>query len=122
MRIIWVSIGVLALGCGMVGLILPLVPTTPFLLLAAFAFARSSPRLHRWLVTHRRLGPPIDAWCTHGAIGRRTKWFAIGLMPCMLAGSWFAGVGQIILLVQALVLTGAALFIVTRPTTPVDQP
>jgi uncharacterized membrane protein YbaN (DUF454 family) len=52
------------------GVVLPMMPTTPFLLLATFAFARSSLRLHDWLVAHPRLGPPINDWRAHGAVSR----------------------------------------------------
>jgi uncharacterized protein len=53
------GVGTLSLGLGFLGIALPLVPATPFLLLAAYCFARSSPRLHNWLVEHRLLGGPI---------------------------------------------------------------
>ena len=60
LKVLWLTLGLLATACGVAGIVLPLVPATPFLLLAAFAFARSSPRLHGWLVAHPRLGRPID--------------------------------------------------------------
>jgi uncharacterized protein len=59
MRMVLMSVGTLSLGLGFLGIALPLVPATPFLLLAAYCFARSSPRLHNWLVEHRLLGGPI---------------------------------------------------------------
>ena len=65
--------GFLAVGLGAVGIVLPLLPTTPFLLLAAFCFARSSERLHDWLINHPTFGPPILDWRDRGAIGRKAK-------------------------------------------------
>ena len=59
MRWLWIGAGSVCLGIGVAGTVLPLVPTTPMLLLAAFCFARSSERLHDWLVNHPTLGPPI---------------------------------------------------------------
>ncbi|MDG2479242.1 MAG: YbaN family protein, partial [Alphaproteobacteria bacterium] len=59
------------------GVALPLLPTTPFLLVAAFAFARSSDRWHRWLREHRVFGPLIADWQEHGAIDRRTKLLSV---------------------------------------------
>lgn len=118
MRIFWLIIGLAATGCGIAGIVLPLVPTTPFLLVAAFAFARSSPALHNWLLTHPRLGPLIEDWHTHGAISRRTKALAVALMMAMLFASWIAGLQTSLLLVQAGVLTVAALFILSRPDVP----
>lgn len=55
-RLVLVSCGTLALGLGVLGMFLPLLPTTVFLLVAAYCYARSSPRLHRWLLTNRYLG------------------------------------------------------------------
>jgi uncharacterized membrane protein YbaN (DUF454 family) len=111
-------LGVVSTACGIAGVILPLVPTTPFLLLAAFAFARSSPRLHMWLVTHPRLGPPIDDWNRYGAINRRAKITAITVMVATLALSAVIGLSIWILLVQAIAMCGAGAFILTRPDRP----
>ena len=62
MRTVWLILGFFFTGLAMIGVILPLLPTVPFLLLAAFCFARSSDRFHRWLVEHPTLGPPIRDW------------------------------------------------------------
>lgn len=122
MRIAWLIVGILATACGIAGIVLPLVPTTPFLLLAAFAFARSSPALHEWLVTHPRLGPPLADWRAHGAIARRTKMLAVAVILATFLGSWAAGVGATLLAVQAAVLTMVTLFILSRPTPPDAEP
>src|SRR5690606_16765109 len=87
-RWLWLVLGFLSVGCGLVGAVLPMVPTTPFLLLAAFAFARSSPRLHRWLLSHRYFGPLITNWQQHGSIDRKAKFSAIGVMVPMLGLTW----------------------------------
>lgn len=112
---IWGALGTLALALGAAGLVLPLVPTVPFLLLAAFCFARSSERLHSWLLTHPLFGPPIQDWQRSGAISRRGKWLATGSMALVLAVSFALGVQPKILAVQAVVLCLVALFIWTRP-------
>jgi uncharacterized membrane protein YbaN (DUF454 family) len=117
-RVLWLTVGFLATGCGIAGVVLPLLPTTPFLLLAAFAFARSSPRLHDWLVNHPRLGPPIADWQAHGAISRRTKLVAAAVMLATLALSVATGVRGEIVVVQALVLCAVAAFVLTRPDIP----
>ena len=54
--------GLISVALGTAGIILPLLPTTPFLLLSAYLFAKSSPRWHDWLVNHKHLGPYIHAW------------------------------------------------------------
>jgi uncharacterized membrane protein YbaN (DUF454 family) len=61
-RIVLVVLGLICVGLGGLGVVLPLLPTTPFLLLAAYLFARSSDRWHRWLMSHRLLGPYIHAF------------------------------------------------------------
>ncbi len=88
--------GVLATGLGLVGLFVPILPTTPFLLLAAAAFARSSERLHNWLLGHRWLGPYIHAYRQHRAITTRTRAIALALLwagltyaACAHAQAWW---------------------------------
>lgn len=112
---VWVVLGLAALGCGIVGLALPLVPTVPFLLLAAFCFARSSERLHRWLVDHHRLGPPIRDWNDRGAVSRKAKRLATASVLAALALSWAAGFGMSVLGIQAVALSGVMLFLWSRP-------
>ncbi len=117
-RALWLTLGLASTACGIVGVVLPLVPTTPFLLLAAYAFARSSPRLHNWLLTHPRMGPPIARWNNHGAINRRVKLAAVAVMAATFLMSAIFGVAGIILLIQAITLGGAATFVLTRPDGP----
>ena len=72
-RTIYLVAGFLALALGAIGAVLPLLPTVPFAILAAFCFARSSPRLERRLLEHPVLGPHIRRWREHGAVSRRGK-------------------------------------------------
>jgi uncharacterized membrane protein YbaN (DUF454 family) len=62
LRAVWLLGGALALATGVVGIFLPLLPTTPFVLLAAFCFARGSPRWEAWLLAHPRFGPLVRDW------------------------------------------------------------
>ena len=117
-RLLWCLLGLTALALGIAGTVLPLLPTTPFILLAAFAFAQSSPRLHHWLTTHRRFGPLIANWQQHGAISRRTKQLSVAVMIGAFALSVALGVRPLLLAIQALVLAGAATFVLTRPDGP----
>ena len=114
-RSLWFAFGLIALGLGMLGIALPLLPTTPFVLLAAFAFARSSPRLHRWLLEHRLFGPLIRDWQRDGAISREAKISALLSMLGIFALSVFLGARSDVLWLQALVLLSAAAFILSRP-------
>lgn len=117
-RSFWLALGLTAVGLGMAGVVLPLLPTTPFLLLAAFAFTRSSPRLHGWLTGHRHFGPLIDDWRRYGSIAPRAKATALVVMLATFAGSWLAGLDPTILAIQAAALGGSALFVLTRPSRP----
>jgi uncharacterized membrane protein YbaN (DUF454 family) len=80
LRLLCLGGGVLALLLGVVGIFLPLLPTTPFILLAAACFARSSHRFHDALLGHPILGPIIQEWQTHRAMQRRVKHWAYLLM------------------------------------------
>jgi uncharacterized protein len=76
----YLALAYVALALGLVGIVLPGLPTTPFILLAAWAAARGSERLHRWLEGHKVFGPMVRDWEAHGAIGRRAKWLATIMM------------------------------------------
>lgn len=119
-RILWIALGCFCVVAATIGVALPLLPTTPFLLLAAYAFARSSPRLHRWLLAHKRFGPMIENWRRYGAIDRKTKIYSIGAMVAAFAASVLLGVAPLLLLIQAVVLAGAGTFVLTRPTPPAN--
>lgn len=117
-RAFWIALGLLTAGVGIVGIFLPLLPTTPFLLIASYAFARSSPRLHRWLQDHPRLGPILRDWQQHGSIRRPIKIVAVATMILSLTATAAMGFATWIVASQAMVLAAAAAFIVTRPEPP----
>lgn len=80
MRYLLLATGWLSVALGVLGIFLPVLPTTPFLLLAAACFARSSPRFHHWLVHHPKLGPWIRDYLSGEGIPLKGKIYAIGLM------------------------------------------
>jgi len=104
-----------SMAVGFVGVFVPLLPTTPFVLLAALCYSRGSERFHVWLHEHPRFGPMIHSWREHGAIGRRAKVAAAITVVVSITFSvirldlpWNA----VALLVGIAVLT----FILTRPS------
>lgn len=110
----WINVGV-----GMVGIVVPGLPTTVFLLMALWAFSKSSPRFHRWLYTHPRLGPPLRDWNEHGVIPARAKVLAVAMMTLSLVWVTFGiAAGWQLPAVMAACMIPVAIFIVTRPSCP----
>ncbi len=116
MRLLWTFAGLLSLGLGILGAALPLLPTVPFLLLAAFCFSRSSERLHRWLVEHPVFGPPIKDWQVSGAISVTAKRLATLSIAVVFSISVMAGLKPSLLATQAIVLLCVLGFIWSRPS------
>lgn len=115
-RILWLLAGLTSVAVGAVGLVLPLLPATPFLLVAAFAFARSSERLSRWLQEHGTFGPLINNWNRDGSIDQRSKRMAIIIIAATPVISWLLDAPLWIVGCQLVVLGAAAAFILTRPS------
>ena len=86
-RIALVVIGTVALALGVIGIVVPVLPTTPFLLLAAACYARSSERLHRWLMNNRFLGEPVRNYRDSRAVKLHVKVYAIALLWAGIAVS-----------------------------------
>lgn len=89
-RVLWGVMGAISLVAGIVGIFLPLLPTTPFVLLAAFCFSRSSQRCEQWLLSHRFFGPMVSDWRRNHAIPLRAKQLAWTMMA--LGSAWAAWV------------------------------
>lgn len=117
MRYVFLCLGWFFVTLGVIGAFLPVMPTTPFLLLAVACFARSSPKLEAWLMEHKTFGPPLKNWRERGAISRRAKIMAISLMALSYAGFWFGShpSGWLAALVAAFMI-GPAIFMLTRPS------
>ncbi|MBI1394282.1 MAG: DUF454 family protein [Alphaproteobacteria bacterium] len=115
---LWLGAGWLFVAIGAVGAVVPLLPTTSFLLLAAFCFSRSSPRLHHWLISHPTFGPPIRDWREHGAIRRSAKALALLGMGASVALAAAFRAPKVVILVQIIFLSACAAFIASRPTAP----
>ncbi|MDH0749240.1 YbaN family protein [Pseudomonas sp. GD03842] len=115
-RLLLLGIGWLSIALGVIGIFLPVLPTTPFLLLAAACFARSSPRFYQWLVNHPRLGPWIRGYLSGNGMPLKAKVYAIGLMwvsigvSCWLVPSIWA---RVFMLVSAV---GVTVFILRQKT------
>ena len=106
LRYVFIALGTLSLAVGIVGIFLPVLPTTPFLLLAAAAYARGSGRLYRWLLDNRLFGRYIRDWRTHRSIPVRMKVAIVAMIVIAVALSSYFGV-QSTPLRAALIALGA---------------
>ncbi len=117
LRIFMSIVGWAMVILGIIGIVLPIMPTVPFLLVASWCFSRSSPRFHHWLNNHRVFGPPIKQWEEKRAIPPLIKVFGVvsmagGFLSFLMMlhpALWFA-------LLVAAVLLLIAIYIVTRPS------
>ena len=114
-RPLWIAAGILSLLLGAIGAVLPVLPTTPFVLLAAFSFAKSAPRLALWLEEHKLFGPIIADWRRSGAIAPRYKALALTMMAAALGFSVYAGFSGLVIGIQAACIALAGAFILSRP-------
>ncbi|MEX1997542.1 MAG: YbaN family protein [Candidatus Andersenbacteria bacterium] len=119
MRLILIVIGNLCVLLAIIGVFLPLLPTTPFVIAAAACYAKSSTTMHRWLVRHKWWGSQLQDWYSHGSISARTKVVAVALLATSIACSV---VFVVSLLPARLLLVAIAAcvswFILSRPTLP----
>ncbi len=117
MRGVFLVLGICFVALGFIGAFLPVLPTTPFLILAAACFARSSPRLENWLLQHPRFGSLLRGWRERGAIPVKAKLMALGGMAIGFAGFWYGSHPGLWLTaaVALLMLTGLA-YVFSRPS------
>ncbi|WP_018710852.1 YbaN family protein [Phocaeicola barnesiae] len=120
MKYIYLFIGFLSLILGVIGIFLPVLPTTPFLLLSAALFFRSSPRAYDWLLAHKYLGPYIRSFREDRMIPLRAKIVSISLLwltalhcAVLLFESWWLRIGMV---VMAICVTAYILSFKTRPS------
>lgn len=115
----WLFGGWVALGLGIVGIVLPLIPTTPFILLAAWCFSRGSERMHGWLVDHRRFGPMVRDWERHGVVRTRAKVIATAvIVPLVGSMALFTEAPTWTVLATVLLALFGLGFVWTRPSRP----
>lgn len=118
MRLLVLGIGWFFVGLGAIGIFLPVLPTTPFLLISLWAFSTSSPRLHTWLYTHPRFGPWLVAWSRYRVIPLKAKILAVSMM----LGSWLyvalvvAQTWMLPVMLGVIMITVFA-YILTKPST-----
>ena len=117
MRPVYFLLGWCFFGLGAVGTVVPGLPTTPFMLLALWAFSKSSQRFHDWLYAHRLFGPPLRQWRDHRVIPARAKLLALATM--LLSFSYlalFTALNVWLKVLVGLVMLYGAVFILAHPS------
>jgi uncharacterized protein len=116
MRRLYLCLGYASLALGIVGIFLPVLPTTPFVLLAAWCFARSNPALAEKLYGHPRFGPLLTVWRDQKAIPRHAKIYALVALALSYFLILWITESRILPVVLAAIMGSVALYIATRPT------
>lgn len=117
LRALYLVLGLFFVAVGFIGIFLPVLPTVPFLILAAGCFARSSTRLEAWLLQHKTFGPLLREWRDKGAIPLRAKWMALG--GCVMGYGifqWRVAAGWPLSLVVFAIMAFGVGYVFTRPT------
>lgn len=115
MRYLWALLGMLCVALAIVGIFVPILPTAPLLILAAFIFSRSSERLHNWLLSHPTLSVPIADWRDRRAINPMAKRLATASIVVVFSISLLIGLRPGLLALQGALLIAVLIFIWTRP-------
>ncbi|MCZ2328007.1 YbaN family protein [Bartonella sp. F02] len=119
LRIFYSILGWIMIVLGIIGVALPVMPTVPFLLIASWCFARSSPRFHHWLHNHRIFGPPLKRWEENRVIPLFVKILTVVSMASgFLLFVVFAHPALWLCVLVAIVLFAVAIYIMTRPSSP----
>jgi len=121
-RAIYLMIGLVCLLAGFIGIFLPLLPTTPFVLLAAYCFSRSSETLHQKLLSHKLFGPIIDEWEQHGVIPLKVKCFSSTMMLVMVSYPLiFREFDLWLKMLAVAVVIVALVYVWSRPSVPATE-
>jgi uncharacterized membrane protein YbaN (DUF454 family) len=118
-RFLFLTIGFVCVGLGVLGAFLPLLPTTPFLLVALWAFSRSSRRFHHWLYTHPRYGPRLQEWERYGTVPVKVKLTSLSAMTVsFLIMAFVMRVKWHVLAMAGTVMLIGAVYVLSRPSRP----
>ena len=117
LRVLYLLLGWSFFGLGALGAVVPGLPTTPFMLLALWAFSKSSRRFHHWLYAHPVFGPPLQHWCSHRVIPLKAKLLSVVTMVLSFVYiAFFTAISIWIKFLIALVMLYGAYFILSKPS------
>ncbi|RZJ13400.1 MAG: DUF454 domain-containing protein [Rubrivivax sp.] len=114
-RLLWRALALLSLALGVVGAVVPVLPTVPFLILAAWAGSKGWPALEHWLLNHAHFGPGIRRWRERGAVPRRAKWLATLMMSVSAVGLALSAAPLAVKIAVPAVMLAVAIWLWLRP-------
>lgn len=122
MKLVFFTLGWTFFGLGLVGVFLPVLPTTPFMLLALFMFAKSSERFHYWLYHHRVFGDSLQLWDQYNVIPVKAKIMSVSMMSLsLLYIIFFSPIPMWLIIVTALLMGYGAWFVLSKPSRIPDK-
>ncbi len=121
MKPVWFVLAWVSFGLGTIGAFIPILPTTPFMLLSAFLFSKSSPRFHAWLLSLPFAGPAIREWNQHRVVRKRAKFLCTTMISVSLGLIWWrAPVPVVLKIILTIILVSVCAFVVTRKSAIID--
>ena len=115
-RIILISLGCLCVGLGFVGVFVPGIPTTIFLIIALWAFTKSSEKLRHWLLNHKRFGPILNNWQEHKVVPRRAKILMVVLMSLAVVLFYYSLQNLYLTIGLIIILVLVAIYVISLPS------
>ena len=115
-RTILISLGWLCVGLGFVGVFVPGIPTTIFLIIALWAFTKSSEKLRHWLLNHKRFGPILSNWQEHKVVPRRAKILMVALMSLAVILFYYSSQSLILTIGLITILVSVAIYVISLPS------
>ena len=115
-RTILISLGWLCVGLGFVGIFIPGIPTTIFLIIALWAFTKSSEKLRHWLLNHKRFGPILNDWQEYKVVPRRAKILMVVLMSLAVILFYYSSQSLILTIGLIIILVSVAIYVLSLPS------
>lgn len=115
-RVILISLGWICVGLGFVGVFVPGIPTTIFLIIALWAFTKSSEKLRHWLLNHKRFGPILNNWQEHKVVPRRAKILMVVLMSLAVILFYYSLQSLILTIGLIIILISVAIYVISLPS------
>ena len=120
-KYLFIGLGSLLVCLGFIGIVIPGIPTTPFLLLSAWFFSKSSSFLENWLINHKLFGPLIRDWNEHKSISRKSKIIAVIIIIPTFTFSIYSSLNMIIDILLGITCISLCAYLISRPEPPLDQ-